>query len=137
MRNIAIGEWGAYIVLMYDKNASCETKRGDRYKRYTIHNYCTQISDDKFIVHDIYIIRDYCVSGRLRNVESVLYFTNTIGKKEAVSRPLENEAWALTIACYITCRKFDNLTRLLHFCYSSELPWHCCMHCKNIFSMNV
>jgi len=37
-----MGEWGAYIVLMYDYNSSSETKWGDRYKRHTIHNYCTQ-----------------------------------------------------------------------------------------------
>ena len=53
MRNIAIGEWGADIVLMYDKNSSCETKRGDRYNPYTItvHNICS-LWDGMFIVHD-------------------------------------------------------------------------------------
>ena len=52
MRNIAIGEWGAYnyIVLMY------EFQLGDKMGRQiqAVHN--TQllytISDDKFIVHD-------------------------------------------------------------------------------------
>jgi len=53
MRNIPIGEWGAYIVLMYDKNSGCETKKGDRYKRYTVtvHNICSQW-DGIFTVHD-------------------------------------------------------------------------------------
>jgi len=53
MRNIPIGEWGAYIVLMYDMNSSCETKKGDSLKRYTItvHNICSQW-DGMFTVHD-------------------------------------------------------------------------------------
>ena len=47
MRNIAIGEWGAYIVLMYDKNSSWETKRGETDTsgtQYTIavHSICSQ-----------------------------------------------------------------------------------------------
>ena len=56
MRNIAIGEWGAYIVLMYDKNSSWETKRGETDTsgtQYTIavHSICSQW-DGMFIVHD-------------------------------------------------------------------------------------
>ena len=55
MRNIPIGEWGAYIVLMYNKNSSCETKRETDTSGTQLllqYTYICSQWDGMFTVHD-------------------------------------------------------------------------------------
>ena len=82
------GTFGAYIVLMYDKNSSCETKGGDRYNCYTItvHNICSQWDGMSIIYNILY----GCEEGP--RTTSSLVITHT-----QLGQTCQQAAWAASV----------------------------------------
>ena len=93
-----------HIIFSQLVNASQATKTDygcmDSFPSSTIHSLSANFFNVMLNISSIFryccIIRDYCISGRLRNAESVLYFTDTFTLSSLLQQDTVNSLWQLS-----------------------------------------